>query len=417
MASTASPLLGIELQALGENDGTWGQPRLNEALKRLEEGVAKVQALTITADYELDVQNFIEDEARSAVLALTGTPGTTYTITIPQREKVYLVYNGTDANQLIGASGGDTATLIAGAATLVWCDGTDTFAGPSTSFDASAAFSATSTTANAIGTGSKTYTVASGKAFWIGETVRIADNAAPGTNYMDGYVTSYSGTSLVVMVTSVAGSGTPASVTIAFSQAQVTLPDQTGNAGKYLTTNGTVSSWADVPADDIAPGTPTDLSNVAAASFAIDATKNLHIFELQSVIPVTDDVALLFLASSDGGGSYGVSCSATIQHFGTTITDAQQISTTGVNITNTTTNGVGSAANEYGVTGRATFSQLSGTYGVLNADLSYVAASGTFYTVRAFVIVSTTTAITHIRFQFSSGNMESGRIIPITVDA
>jgi hypothetical protein len=70
---------------------------------------------------------------------------------------------------------------------------------------------ATSSSSLAIGTGSKTFTTQSGLAYAANMRVRIAYNAS---NYMEGVCTSYSGTSLVVNVDRVVGSGTYASWTI-----------------------------------------------------------------------------------------------------------------------------------------------------------------------------------------------------------
>ena len=63
-----------------------------------------------------------------------------------------------------------------------------------------------SSTSESIGTGSKTFTVDSGLALSIGQTVIIAYDAS---NKMEGSVTSYSGTTLVVDVTSTTGAGGP----------------------------------------------------------------------------------------------------------------------------------------------------------------------------------------------------------------
>ncbi|RZJ43752.1 MAG: hypothetical protein EON87_11525 [Brevundimonas sp.] len=79
-----------------------------------------------------------------------------------------------------------------------------------------ALFLATSTTSNAIGTGTKTFTTQSGKAFVAGQFVQVSDQANP-ANYMLGQVSSYSGTSLVVEVSSVGGSGTKTAWNIALS--------------------------------------------------------------------------------------------------------------------------------------------------------------------------------------------------------
>jgi len=72
----------------------------------------------------------------------------------------------------------------------------------------------TSTTSNAIGTGSKTFTVSSGKPYQAGTPLRIADAAAPATNFLDAVVTSYSGTTLVVEAVGYGGSGTKTSWTV-----------------------------------------------------------------------------------------------------------------------------------------------------------------------------------------------------------
>lgn len=128
MPSTPSTRLRVELQPLGSNLATWGDPNLNEALKRLEEAISDVVPLTVTGNYTLTSQNFIADEARGAVLKLSGSPGATYKQTIPAVEKTYWVYNGTNADQTIGTSGGTAATVRTGRLTFLFCDGTDCFA-------------------------------------------------------------------------------------------------------------------------------------------------------------------------------------------------------------------------------------------------------------------------------------------------
>ena len=69
----------------------------------------------------------------------------------------------------------------------------------------------TSASSVAIGTGAKSFTVTAGKSFLGGMWLVIADAAAPSTNSMVGQVTSYSGTSLVMNITAILGSGTKSS--------------------------------------------------------------------------------------------------------------------------------------------------------------------------------------------------------------
>ncbi len=65
----------------------------------------------------------------------------------------------------------------------------------------------TSATSVTIGTGSKSFTTQSGKQFGVGNWLLISDGSNP-ANFMHGYVTAYSSTSLTVEVTNVGGSGT-----------------------------------------------------------------------------------------------------------------------------------------------------------------------------------------------------------------
>ncbi|HEC12323.1 MAG TPA: hypothetical protein ENI80_03595 [Acidiferrobacteraceae bacterium] len=87
---------------------------------------------------------------------------------------------------------------------------------------AAAIKTATSTSSVAIGTGSKSFTVETGKTFVVGENIRVMDAAAPTTNYMEGDITSYDSASgaLVVNVTSKGGSGTKVSWTLSAQGAQ-----------------------------------------------------------------------------------------------------------------------------------------------------------------------------------------------------
>lgn len=80
-----------------------------------------------------------------------------------------------------------------------------------------------STTSNSIATGNKTFTVEAGKSFIVGMSLRAAYDT---TNYMNGEVFSYSGTTLVIKVNSVKGTGTYADWDIFASQDSIIGNDQ-----------------------------------------------------------------------------------------------------------------------------------------------------------------------------------------------
>lgn len=76
---------------------------------------------------------------------------------------------------------------------------------------AGAGYAGTSSTLQTIGTGAKAFMTQTGLAYLANQRIRVANS---GVNYMEGIVTSYSGTTLWVNVDRVAGSGTYTSWTI-----------------------------------------------------------------------------------------------------------------------------------------------------------------------------------------------------------
>ena len=137
----------------------------------------------------------------------------------------------------------------------------------------------TSTTSLAIGTGSKSLTlVESGKAYIVGQYVIIASTASPSNN-MVGQITSFSGTSLVVNVTTIYGSGTISAWSISVTSAGSYLPlaggTMTGaitfNAGQTFTGTATTATNTFTGAQI---GTVTTLTSTAAAMAINLATNN-----------------------------------------------------------------------------------------------------------------------------------------------
>lgn len=131
--ATYSTSLQIKLITDGTESGTWGNST-NTNWTLMEQAVAGVQPITmINADYTLSVVNGASDEARNAVLLVTGTNSAIRKIIIPAVSKVYVVYNNTTGGYAItvGTAAGSVVTVPNGSATLVFCDGTNTYAGVS----------------------------------------------------------------------------------------------------------------------------------------------------------------------------------------------------------------------------------------------------------------------------------------------
>jgi hypothetical protein len=104
--------------------------------------------------------------------------------------------------------------------------------------NAAANYNSTSTTSLAIGTGSKTLTVDTGKLYAVGQYVIIASASGP-TNYMNGQVTAYSAVtgSLTVDVVTTGGAGTKTDWNVSLSGPEG-VEGPTGGAGTYLELGG-----------------------------------------------------------------------------------------------------------------------------------------------------------------------------------
>jgi hypothetical protein len=268
------------LQAIGENLNSWGDTRLNEALKRLEEGVSKVLSVTVAgSNVTLTSSNFIEDQARSAALILTGTPGATRQIIIPLVEKLYLVRNTTNADQTIGGATGTLATIRQGKWGWVVCDGTNTSTYDPELNDlkpATAALDmngqkivdvAAGTAATDVATLSNTVSQFAAPAAALAMNAQKITGLAAGTdatdaaslsNRLDQFAAPTATLSMGGQVVSNVGApvATTDAATRGFVQSEIAtaatinLPPVTGQSGRYLTNNGTVASWGVL---DIAP--------------------------------------------------------------------------------------------------------------------------------------------------------------------
>jgi hypothetical protein len=132
MPSTFSPSLRIELIGDGEQSGVWGQTTNNNLGDLLEQAIAGRTALNVTAgDLTLTSLNGVVDEARSAVLAVTGTPGVTRILTIPNVKKTYTVINSTANIVQIKTPSGTAYDCAPLSQSYVNCDGVNVVTGRS----------------------------------------------------------------------------------------------------------------------------------------------------------------------------------------------------------------------------------------------------------------------------------------------
>jgi microcystin-dependent protein len=130
MASTATTRNRFNKQGTGDNSGTWGGVLNSQVFDVLDESLDGVTSLAVSGNVALTSLNYVSDQSRRRILKLTGSPGASYTITVPSVEKFYFVINQSNAAQSIKTSGGVAYSVPAGEARAVACDGTDCY-GPS----------------------------------------------------------------------------------------------------------------------------------------------------------------------------------------------------------------------------------------------------------------------------------------------
>jgi Repeat of unknown function (DUF5907) len=123
----------------------------------------------------------------------------------------------------------------------------------------------TSTTSLAIATGAKSFTCSAGKQFAVGQFMTAASASGP-TNYMHGQVTSYSGTTLVLNVLDVGGSGTKNDWNLSISSPQ----GPNGSVGALTNTHIFVGSGSNI-ATDVAMSGDATMANTGALTITNSA--------------------------------------------------------------------------------------------------------------------------------------------------
>lgn len=122
MPSSATPRLRLEKQFTGENINVWGD-MLNRVFDRQDEAIAGLVTVALTADVALTSTNYVEDQARYAMLKFTGTGA--FTVTVPSVTKPYKVWNACTGAVTLTTGAGDTVAVASGEIAEVMVDGTN----------------------------------------------------------------------------------------------------------------------------------------------------------------------------------------------------------------------------------------------------------------------------------------------------
>lgn len=118
MPSSYTSLLGFVQPVTGELTNTWGSAVNNQLTQLVEDSIASTSTASVTAgDWTLSTTaGGASNEARTAILIATGTPGTARIIYAPKSSKTYVVINNSDSTLSLKGGPGSPTTGIALAA-------------------------------------------------------------------------------------------------------------------------------------------------------------------------------------------------------------------------------------------------------------------------------------------------------------
>jgi hypothetical protein len=140
MTINYTTLLGLAKPVTGTESGTWGDVVNDQITSLVEDAIANAASLNVASgNVTLTDNNGSSDQARMAILLVTGTPGVSRNIVAPSTSKWYIVKNGSNAEVVLKGSATTGVTIPAGVEALAFWNGSDfelvSMVGPSSSTD------------------------------------------------------------------------------------------------------------------------------------------------------------------------------------------------------------------------------------------------------------------------------------------
>jgi len=227
MSSTYSSNLRLELISSGEQANTWGNTTNTNLGTLLEQAVTGITDVDISGgNVTLTALNGAYDQARSAVITVSGAAGTTRTIFTPANvSKTYIVDNAASDDVIIITLAAGTpvgVTVPAGTAKLVYTDGTDFYEGS----NAADVFTATDINADTVSATSVTIsgspsasTDAVTKGYADARYVQLAGSTMTGALILSGApATALQAATKAYVDTATSGTAFPAGTRLLFQQ-------------------------------------------------------------------------------------------------------------------------------------------------------------------------------------------------------
>lgn len=133
MVSTPSTSLRLELMATGDQSGTWGDTTNTNLGTLLEQAITGVLSVAQgdVANLTLSNTDYVSNQARNAVINVTGAMTAARNVVVPTANKLYTFINSTTGgfNITVKTAAGTGIVVPPGASMDVYCDGTNVVAG------------------------------------------------------------------------------------------------------------------------------------------------------------------------------------------------------------------------------------------------------------------------------------------------
>jgi hypothetical protein len=230
MTINYTTLLGLAQPVTGTESGTWGTVVNDEITALVEQAVAGAATIDVTAgNVTLTDTAGASNQARCAILLVTGTPGTSRNIVAPSSSKLYVVKNGSDGAVVLKGSATTGVTIPVGVEAQCFWNGSDFellgMSGPSSSTD-NAFVRFDGTTGKVVQNSTGATLTDSGQAAFTGY-VSVAGTSSSGS-YLELYEDTDNGSNYIRLQA-------PANIA---SNLTFTLPSADGSSGQAIVTDG-----------------------------------------------------------------------------------------------------------------------------------------------------------------------------------